>query len=125
MRTSIRFAALLALVAAVPTSATPPAPSPAIIGVKADGPKEVVRIVFLGFHVKQQPSAPATLRGRLSYSGRTTWVMLRRHWQGAGAVAEGWVPADYLMDTPRGASGKAVLSLDGGSDGWSFQLGAT
>ena len=122
MTNPIRFAALLTVMLTGSISAAPPAPSPTIIGVKADGSKNVARIVFLGFDANSAPRAPDTLRGRLYFAGRSTWVMLHRRWQGAGAVAGGWVPADYLLEAPYGASGEAVLSLDGRKEGWSFQL---
>lgn len=123
------MSAALAVLAAssppLPAAVPPPAPTPVIVWVKAAGAKEVARIAFLGFDVDHPPRAPETLVGRLSRFGRTSSVMLRRRWQGTGAVPGGWVPADYVLDLPRGATGDAVLSLRSGRQGWFFHLGQT
>ena len=116
------FSALLA--SPLPPAAThPPTPLPVIMWVKADGPKEIVRIAFLGFDVDHPPTAPDTLRGQLYWHGRAMSVKLHRNWQGLGATPGGWVGADYLLEVPQGATGDAVLSLGGAKDGWYFRLG--
>jgi hypothetical protein len=81
------------------------------------------RTVFLGFDVDYSPRAPETLVGRLSCSRLTSSVTMHRRWQSAGAERGGWVPADYVIDLPRGVEGDAVLSLGPDRQGWFFRLG--
>ncbi|MBA2935095.1 phospholipase A [Sphingomonas sp. CGMCC 1.13654] len=116
----------MALLAAAPPP--PPIPLPPLAvsfrSVQEEGEGPIVAHVIL-LNTVGGPDRPVadTLYAILHADGRDVPVEMKRQGPPVTIAGNGYAQVDYAVARPAGVAGRAVLSVDSGSDGYAFALG--
>lgn len=108
----------------------PPIPLPPLAvsfrSVQEEGEGPIVAHVIL-FNTVGGPDRPVadTLFAMLHAGGHDIPVEMKRRGPLVTTAGNGYAQVDYAVARPAGVEGRAVLSVDSGSDGYSFALGET
>lgn len=109
----------MALAAAAPSPAVPPAPALAVVSqVETGGGALRVSVILAG------GPAPDTLDALLHGGDRDVPVTLVREGPPFTLAPDAWRRTVYTVARPEGLTGETVLSLSGTHDGYAFTLGA-